>query len=98
MGGDPLEALAGLLVDVVVDVELGAGEQTGGDGGAVGGLGAPTAVISLETPNGPAPNWLTPRTSNVYFCPGFSPVTVRVVVGAMFVVLTTVVPDFTTKS
>ena len=44
---------------------------------AVGGLGEPTAVISLETPNGPAPNWLTPRTWNVYFCPGVSPVTVR---------------------
>ena len=58
----------------------------------------PAAVISLETPNAPAPNWLTARTSNVYFCPGFSPVTVRVVVGAMLVVLTTVVPDFTTKS
>ena len=65
---------------------------------AVGGLGALAAVISLETPNGPLPNWLTPRTSNVYFCPGFSPVTVRVVVGAMLVVLITVAPDFTTKS
>ena len=34
---------------------------------AVGAAGVLAAVISLETPNGPAPNSLTPRTSNVYF-------------------------------
>ena len=65
---------------------------------AVGALGMPAAVISFETPNGPVPNWLTARTSNVYFCPGFSPVTVRAVAGAMLVVLITVAPDFTMKS
>ena len=66
---------------------------------AVGALGVPAAVISLETPNGPGPNLLTPRTSNVYFCPGVSPVTVRAsVAGVRLVVLMVVAPDFTTKS